>query len=32
MALYAGTVEGTPQGAGISPLLADIFPHYVLDL
>ena len=24
--------EGTPQGAGISPLLANIFLHYVLDL
>lgn len=29
---YADTVEGTPQGAGISPLLANIFLHYVLDL
>jgi len=26
------TVEGTPQGAGISPLLANIFLHYALDL
>lgn len=26
------TVEGTPQGTGISPLLANIFLHYVLDL
>lgn len=26
------TEEGTPQGAGISPLLANIFLHYVLDL
>lgn len=26
------SVEGTPQGAGISPLLANIFLHYVLDL
>lgn len=26
------TTEGTPQGAGISPLLANIFLHYVLDL
>lgn len=26
------TDRGTPQGAGISPLLADIFLHYVLDL
>ena len=30
--IYADTVEGTPQGAGISPLLANIFLHYVLDL
>jgi RNA-directed DNA polymerase len=26
------TEMGTPQGAGISPLLANIFLHYVLDL
>jgi RNA-directed DNA polymerase len=26
------TVEGTPQGAGISPLLANLFLHYVVDL
>jgi group II intron reverse transcriptase/maturase len=26
------TEEGTPQGASISPLLANIFLHYVLDL
>jgi len=26
------TQRGTPQGAGISPLLANIFLHYVLDL
>ena len=24
-------MEGTPQGAGISPLFANIFLHYVLD-
>src|SRR5260370_42113809 len=30
--VYADTVEGTPQGAGISPLLANIFLHYVLHL
>jgi hypothetical protein len=30
--VYADTVEGTPLGADISPLLANIFLHYVLDL
>lgn len=30
--VYAETVEGTPQGAGISPLLANVFLHYALDL
>jgi hypothetical protein len=30
--VYAETVEGTPQGAGISPLLANIFLHDALDL
>jgi retron-type reverse transcriptase len=25
-------VKGTPQCAGISPLLANIFLHYVLDI
>lgn len=30
--VYADTVEGTPQGTGVSPLLSNIFLHYVLDL
>jgi len=29
---WTETRQGTPQGAGISPLLANIFLHYVLDL
>ena len=28
---WTDALEGTPQGAGISPLLANIFLHYVLD-
>jgi len=28
---WTETTRGTPQGAGISPLLANIFLHYVLD-
>jgi RNA-directed DNA polymerase len=30
--VWSETVEGTPQGAGISPLLANVFLHYVLDV
>lgn len=29
---WSETVEGTPQGSGVSPILANIFLHYVLDL
>jgi RNA-directed DNA polymerase len=28
---WSETVQGPPQGSGISPLLANIFMHYVLD-
>ncbi len=30
--VWSETVEGTPQGSGVSPLLANVFLHYVLDL
>ena len=29
---WSGTPEGTQQGATISPLLANVYLHYVLDL
>ncbi len=30
--IWSETVEGTPQGASVSTLLANVFLHYVLDL
>ena len=30
--VWSETTEGTPQGAGIGPLLANVFLHYALDL
>jgi RNA-directed DNA polymerase len=29
---WSKTVEGSPQGASVSPLLANVYLHYVLDL
>jgi group II intron reverse transcriptase/maturase len=30
--IWSEMAEGTPQGSGISPLLANVFLHYILDL
>jgi RNA-directed DNA polymerase len=30
--IWSETVEGTPQGASVSPLLANVYLHYVFDL
>ena len=29
---WSQTVEGAPQGASVSPLLANVYLHYVFDL
>jgi retron-type reverse transcriptase len=29
---WSNTAEGTPQGATVSPLLANVYLHYVFDL
>ena len=30
--IWSGTPQGSPQGASVSPLLANVYLHYVLDL